>query len=419
MVDQVSQDDMQDSAPLWFEIDPWGSAPDVASKFTGLGGMQPSPDPAYVFQTAFLKVEPGPFRMRIVMSGCEPSDSALLLEILNRSNLPGSPPVRMRLVLGPLQAFVDANGHYDVTIEASPNTHYALAAFLHEDRDLGITDLRVFVDRPVEAVPVVVDQAANEAPDPAPGSKTRDTARLTSTEPPSFTNPFSQPWTPSQELEPAFLARCAELDLSPSDTPDSWSEAFVLQVLGKYGALVSGRAGIVFDGATQAVAQRLLRQGASVVLTRFVEPGAEIDLGSTLGALRPDDLDELTFFDRASFTPLAPCSLPKSYFGRFDFAWWIAPGDAAPLTFARQLDAVASSLKPGGLGVVVVPFDPGHAFALGLATEHAEYPARHAIERLALEAVAQGHSVAQLRFGPPIEAGRPDVSRFGLIVLRE
>lgn len=419
-MDKVTQDKTFDSFPGWFDIDPWGSAPDTASKLPGLGGSKPADDPGYVFGTAFLSVAPGPLRMRIIFEGHEPSEAAFLLEVLNRSSLPGSPPVRMRLEIATMQAVVAADGHYDISIEARPNTQYALSAYLHSDQDLGISRIRVVVDREADALPI--GQLGGEAPVEISSLTlpVRDTVRLTSGDPPSFTNPFSQAWTASQEHEPAFYARCAELDIQPVDPQlTSWSEAYVLQVLGKYGALASGRSGVGFDCSGQALAKHLISRGSSILLTRFDGSGAEIDLGSELQGLRTGDLDDATFSARASFTTLPPCSLPAGYFGRFDFAWWIASGDTSPSGLSGQLNAVASSLRPGGLGVLVVPFDPGRAFALGLAVEHAKYAARHAIERLALEAVAQGRSIAQLRFGPPIEASGADVSRFGLIVLRE
>ena len=419
MVEQVTKDTPQDDAARWYEIDPWGGAPEIASKLPGLGGAEPSADPSYVLGTEAIQVSPGSFRMRIAFDGGAASDAAFLIEVTNRSDLDGSAAIRMRLGIAKMTAVCDAGGYYDIVIEAGPNTRYALNAYLHDDRDLGIRGLRVFVDRPFALVELAQDAPNAAAAAIASTPAFRNTVRLTGGEPPSFTNPYSQAWTPSQESEPAFISRCGDLGITRADTGiDAWSEAIALQALGKYGALAPGSCGIGFDSAKQALGAALIRRNIPVMLTRFAERDVETDLGTELSMLCTDAMDMTTFLARASYTTIPPCSLPAGYSQRFDFAWWIAREDATSISLAGQLNAMLTSLRQGGIGILVVPFDAGRAFALGLSTEHVIHPARHAIERLALEAVAQGHSVAQLRFGPAIEADVSVSSRFCLIVAR-
>lgn len=421
MTDTMKMPDISnpDTTASWQKIDPWGAAPHIASKLRGLGGHEPSPDPGFVFATAFFTVAPGRFRMRIVVEeGYPRSDAAFLLEISNRSDFPGSPPVRMRLELAPLRALGDAEGHFDLTIAAEPNTQYALAGFFHGDDDLHITELRVFADCPIQLAmdpntdPISVIDGSEKPLNT--GLQTRDVSRLTGSEQPSFTNPYSQPWTSIQQSEPAFRMRCAELGLN-SNTAAPWPEAFILQTLLKYGALAPDRYGIGFDCGEQALPWSLLTYGARVLMTRFDEYGAEASLGAELKALKRKVSVAPEVADALAYTTLVPRGLPKGYYGAFDFAWWITPNDISASDIVNQFSAIISALRSGGIAVLVLPFQPGKIF--GLKHEDGSPTiTRPTIERIALEVIAQGHSVAQLRFGSPLSV--PSTARFGIIVAR-
>ena len=403
-----------EAVDTWHEIDPWGASPHLASRLSGLGGPVPSPDPGFVFSTAFFTIAPGPFRMRLVFEGHHPSDAAFLLEISNRSCLAGSPTIRMRLALAPLTAILEAEGQFDIVIEAETKVEYALAGFLHTPHVLEITGLRIFVDRPLHMAIATEAIGAPPASDAAAADavpQTRDTARLVGTGQPSFTNPYSQPWTPIQLHEAAFAARCADLGLA-SDAPQTWSEAFVLQTLIKYGSLAPGRSGIGFDCGGQSLPWSLSRD-ARILMTRFDEPTVEADLGKEWAALSMQ-APQPGFAENVAFTTLAPHSLPPGYHGVFDFAWWIAPHDIAPAEATHQLSAVTTALKSGGIAVLVIPYHP-NAYA-GSKRVEARTVTRTVIERFALEVIAQGHSVAQLRFGTILDM--PAATQFGIIVAR-
>jgi hypothetical protein len=257
------------------------------------------------------------------------------------------------------------------------------------------------------------DQASDILKDVRPAAlQARTASRLIESGLPSFTNPYSQPWTPSQQQEPAYAARCGELGLD-TEALESWSQAFVLQALARYAALSSDRCGIGFDCAGQALPWSLLHSDARILMTRFDEPGAEADLGAELVALKARAAVPPTA--AISFTTLAPSGLPTGYYGAFDFGWWIAPQNVAVSDIVRQLNAITTALKPGGTAVLVLPFQPGR-IATAARADNNQMVTRQVIERTALEVIAQGHSIVQLRFGPPRDM--PGASRFGLIVAR-
>lgn len=405
----------------WYEIDPWGASPKTASLLPGMGGEEPSADPAYVFATSFLAIEPGPLRLRLVLEGARESDWALLLEIVNRSDFLGSPPVRMRLELVLAAAVAGAGGYYDFVIDIAAHAYYSLAGFIRPEEDSGITALRVLVDRPVRMV-VEADSLADAYAEiskdgPLVEHATRDTARLAGTEAPNFTNPYSQPRTPAQETEPAFLEQCAALGMAGNPAA-AWPEAFILQALTKYGALGPRRLGIGFDCGGQALPLALLKRDVRVLITRFDEANVETNVGAESTRMLAGIEGEYAPEAFAGFTPLAPGSLPEGYFGAFDFGWWIASEDCTISDIVLQLNAIASALKPRGIAVLVLPFFAAGAPAGTSGSGDSERPVitRAVMERLALEVVAQGHSVAQFRFGQSKEMA--GASQFGMIVSR-
>ena len=404
----------------WYEIDPWGASPKTASLLPGMGGEEPSADPAYVFATSFLAIEPGPFRMRLLVEGARESGWEFLLEITNRSDFLGSPPVRMRLELALAAGIADAGGHYDVVLDIAPHAYYSLAGFIHNNKESGITALRVLADRPVRVVAegdaLAYAKSATSEDASRAEHATRDTARLAGTEPPNFTNPYSQPHAQAQDTEPAFFEQCAALGMVGAPH-SAWPEAFILQALTKYGAVTRGGRGIGFDCADQALPWALLKQDVSVLMTRFEEPDVEMSVGAEFAEMLTRVDGPHAVQDRTGFTPLVPRGLPEGYFGIFDFAWWIASRDCSISDIVAQLNAIASALRPGGMAVLVLSFFSAKATAAAAesGTGDGDFPliTRAVIERLALELIAQGHSVAQLRFGQSNEISGE--SQFGMI----
>lgn len=406
-----------DTSGTWYEIDPWGAVPTMASKLQGLGGSEPSPDPGYVFRTAFLATEAGCLRMRMTVEGCLQSDVAFLMEVLNRSDIAGSPAVRMRLALAPFAAIQEAGGNFYLSIELEPGCQYALAGFLHTDKDVDITALRIFADRQV--VPIVDEDWPPIEPtiegDATSSSAVRNVGRLKTSERPGFANPYSQPQTATQQFEPAFRVRCEDLGLSVTD-PASWPEAFILQTLDKYDVLVSGHLGVGFNCTHQSLPWHLQTLGVDILMTRFDPPDVETDLGADLKALRCGASNVHTTADAIRFTTLQPTGLPKGYFGRFDFGWWIAPSDARPQDLAEHLNAIVAALKSGGIAIAIFPYDPFETAQTALKRNANGPMTRSDIERLAFDILGNGDSIAQLCFGTAEKTAA--VSRFGLIIAR-
>jgi hypothetical protein len=401
-------------------IDPFGADPSLVSRIEGLGGTSLPLDVAYTFRTADLEFAPGTTDLTLQLANLQISGGRMLLEITNRSRVPGSPHMRLSLTVVGLDALAISGGEYRFQIEVRPNTFYSIAGFIHDDVSVNASDLLLLSDRPVKAhldqpssaVDSAIDGARARAADEAPEQFT-NVQRMVDAGWPIFGTPHSQPWLPGQEQEADFIACCIDLNLPANSAgPIVWTEAFILQAFKKYGVLRAGAKGLGFDAEHHHLWPTLARQACSVLLTRSVDM-VEFDVGETLERLRPTDFPAKKFFKHVDFSALHTISLPASYVGSFDFAWWISPADGTVKSVRSGIDRLLASLSRGALGVAVIPLDSL------TSTKKSDQPARMDIECLALESIAQGYEIAQIRI-PTAQGllGLPSTIPFAFIFRR-
>jgi hypothetical protein len=346
-----------------FALDPFGDAPQFASRLDGLGGHEQPIEPGYVFRTLPVASPLGPVVMRIQLHDLEATGGSLAVDLVAIPTQGSETPVKLATHVLPLDEMQKHAGTMSLAFEARPNMLYAVAGYIQEDD-------------PVQAsqIEVTLIAAANPeiAPAPKAGVERVELPRLTSQEQPDFGNPVSQPMTRVQTRHRDFRQWTRDLGMSgQSDAPESWARAFPLQVFVRYGVAGPQALGLCLHGYRPELAAVLATYGCHLqTYETDVAPGA---------------------------TPL-----PES---DFDFVMSIdlsAGADALRHAIHVGLDR----LKPDGLAVYVFTLGIGHV-------------RREEIERFSLDTIAFGHEVAQLKFGSrELRQNRASGIPFGLIIRR-
>jgi hypothetical protein len=397
-------------------IDPFGFHPEAASFIRGLGGEDEPSHEAYVFRSAPAVVSAGSFRFILRFHGLQAENQILLIEILNRSALPGCTWARLRIEGVHIQDVMARGGTWEVVVEGRADTAYAIAGYIHDERNISAQGLELTIDKAFTAIPEDAPAAIADVETRIEPPALSIRPRMSGPETPSFANPSSQPWTAHQVKNRDFIAYRTELagDRSPAAGPWDWAAPFILHTLTRYGAIgARGRALAIGTGDT-ALAAAIVRRGYTVNFLELADDGGQcLDVGEAVGKIleqHPQDRDQLAGAIGVSMF-FAP-GRPEGFERQFDFAWWIAEPKIAYAKAARALGTMLGGLRPGGMAILALPFhdEPGDGI-LG----------RRDIERLALDAISNGHSIAQLRFplsgaeNPPGDEGIP----YALVIRRE
>ncbi|WP_340315020.1 hypothetical protein [Rhizorhabdus argentea] len=345
------------------EIDAFSYLASIASAIKPLGGPEPSPDPKYGFHTQYLEFRPGRVVFTIRFDALKAARGELRVQLQAYS--PGRQSVSLvDATAGSMAALAQDGGELTLRMHAVAGVTYAIYGYfpqgtdaiasgvLIEARELGADGSNV----PAEALePTRFGTNALDHPH-----------RLVDNGPALFDAPVSQPMTSAQLREGAFSTRSSAVQERGATESETWSRAFLLQVLDVYGLLRPGARGLSLSGQDHA-----------------------LDL-----ALSGDDCTTISF-DRAVEMN---GQLPDDLRG-FDFLWSMGTVGAFDSVGAAAdfVERAMHCLRPGGIAV--------HLFPLALQSTRPTASGgvvsigRADVERMALTLIARGNDVAQLKFG--------------------
>lgn len=351
-------------------LDPFAYVPEMASRIAGLGGNDRPPEGDYAFHTPYVHVAEGIAHFRVHFGGLTATVGTLNLRVHMQTT--GDPHARLATAERvPFNRLVAMNGFYELRFEAFHGATYALYGGIVGDTDAAATGgLVVVLDRPAD--PNEIRTVAAEARNTAYGGGALATPHLVSTAKPSLAAPVTQLATQAQlreaETRRWFRSDDRRRDVAPLDR---WRSAYVLQAIEAYGFLQPGARGAGLDCRQEDVFAALAAQGCSV--DAVVPPDHEV--GGIEGAS----------VRSASLVPLA------SEIVNYDFLWTdalcsrLGTADAA----ARFIEQSMLALRPGGLAVHVVEYDPTDQ-------EYGVFR-RGDVERVCLILISRGHDVAEFR----------------------
>lgn len=369
-------------------LDPFSYVSDMASKIGGLGGQDRPPEGDYAFHTPYVPVAEGIAHFRVHFGGLRATTGTLNLRV---HMLSGNDP-HARLATAErvaLNRLVALNGFYELRFEAFHGVVYALYGGIIGDTDAEASGLQVILDRPAD--PNEQRESAAEARNTLFGGGAVATPHLVSVAKPSLVAPVTQLATQAQlrEIETRRWFRSA--DCRAEGAPlDRWRSAYLLQTIEAYGFLQPGARGGGLDCRQEDVFTTLAARGCKV--DAIVPPGHEA-AGKFGAAMRAASLD-----------PLAPDVV------NYDFVWTDALcsrfGTAAAA--ARFIETAMLTLRPGGLAVHVVEYDP--------ADESSNAFRRGDVERVCLILISRGHEVAEFRIeGTKLITGTDGLSACGIV----
>ena len=399
--------------PAYF-IDPWGGAPNMKSRITGLGGSKQSLDPACVFKTAGLRFEPGQVKLFLEVLGFSGGTAFMFLDLTNASIAVGSPPVRLQLTPVELQPGSPKMQFYQMEFWAHSQISYQLAGYIHGDVPLTAESITITCDHPFSAVNLgVTEKAASKKEIGGAKQAVLERAtRICDLIEPDFRQMHSQPSTADQLSDPDFLRWQASLFGSAQISARAcWPEAYVMRVAETYGILDRSFKAIGFDAADGKIWTHLLKRGQSVLLAdRVVDPAACIDLGAVRDELsgsrssffRANPLFDYTVIDE---------DLPKGYRNEFHFAWWVTNWVDNWSEALRGILKLADSLSDHGLAVAVFPIHFNDSEQEGSVSAKTELP------RILIDVLSFGHQLVQVRLMPETR-GIKGVVSMGIILNR-
>lgn len=371
-------------------LDPFAFHGHPASAIIGLGGERPLPDPSYAFHTPYVPVARGHAHFIVRFTDLKARRGSLVLRV---HMLPGEPGATARMVTSQrlqLNWLAHHGGETRLRFEAFRGATYAIMGLVPDQTDASADALSVTLDRPADARETAATGGATAAQATAFGDTAmRPASMLLALDPPTFASPVSQPCTADQLREPAFRARVGRRRVPAGEQAGTWTSAYVVQVLDRYGLLRPGARGLALGEPGAWVRDAIAAAGATC---RVV----------ALGAGEGDCID--------------PATLPGELFA-FDFLLTIRAVDGfANDAVARAfVESAMECLRPGGFAVHVVGHVPEARTTPGLWFD------RNGLQRLALALISRGHEVARLRPAPtqrllsaPGDAAFP----FGLVARR-
>lgn len=408
--------DVEAAQPL--PLDPFGARPGWASLIEGLGGLEPAPDPSYVFLTLDCRPALGPVRVVIHFAGLRATRGTLLFEIRARSAVHSAEHARLDTVVVDAQQLVDCGGIVELRFESFRNTYYAIACSINDETDLVASQISVTLDRRATAEQhgTAWERASDHPPagcKPGIGDALIDRV-LTDLANPSLDRPMSQIATPQQCRERAFMDAMGELRRQSSPSHLNWSYAFLLQAFKRYVGEERSRI-LIFGKDFGPLLSYFAGQNCDVVGLEHSDMKNRMDPGAALQALWvPDLCSEKRFFERAHFSYGDIRAHISEFRDQFDV---ILSMNADRLMLKSEYVYFVvnglSHLRPGGMAV--------HIFDCMLRPEddNGANLSRQDVERMTALALSHKNDVARLKFR---QGGRiPDQAiplPFGLVLLR-
>ncbi len=371
------------------EIDPFDYWASHSSAIAGLGGIERSPDPRYLFHTRYHAVRAGRARFVVRLSEVRASYGELSIRV--HAWKPDSAS-DVSLVSGArilLHGESDAEVTLPVEFAAQKHVVYALYGYLSEDSDVTAQALQVAIDEPAASddllpePPRSVLAASRGTVDARPANALLHHGRV------DTDHPVSQSCTVEQAvalglLTTGFPGRYRARD---ADTAIArWSETLCLKALTAYGATDAGLEGLVV-GPFAAEPLRDLARRAS--LTR-------LDGGPPPPQASGDFFDFVLIPDEQAVAPDATSAAGERW---------------------ATIEGWLTRLKIGGLAVVGLRYRPDGDLASDVAAAGAPALSRNEIGQWSLRLIGSGYSVAPIAFAPAAELVVDDRGRTGFVLI--
>ena len=365
--------------PADLVLDPFVYVPDMASKINGLGGNARGPDGDYAFHTAYVEVVDGIAHFSVRFEALTATQGTLNLRVhMLSADSPHSRLATAERVA--LNRLVSGGGYYEVRFEAFSGATYALYGGVIGDTDAAAQSLRVVLDRPVN--PNERRKVAIEARNTVYGAQVGHVPHLVALDIPTLAAPVTQLATAQQLKNDCAVRWSKEKAFAGFDELGRWRSIYILEALRAYGMMEVGARGASLGFHDHAVVSAIARKGIAVDLAL---PSGDADV---LGNMPRDDpaLESHVTSRAGSLAPLSPDLV------NYDFIWmhWTAEAGTTASGHAKVIEAAMACLRPGGLAVHVVEYNPE---AMGNQPGFA----RHDIERIILLLLSRGHDVAEFR----------------------
>lgn len=369
-----------EEVPQPLALDPFAFHGHPASVIAGLGGPEPGPDPTYAFHTHYVPVQRGRAHFIVRFKNLQARRGTLWLRI---HMMPSQPGAVARLVTGErvqLNRLVQIGGSMTLRFEAFRGATYAIMGLITDDTDAAADDLAILIDKPADHTDTEEVTAIDEARETDFGTQQVKTSnQIVSLDPPSLATPVSQPCTKPQLREKALGQWAARLSMSEINAA-TWQFAYVLQVLSRYGMMQPGARGLCIGETAANIISVVSDEGLMITRVGLEEEGQE----------QPLDPDSLR---------MSALDLPGSLAG-FDFLWSIRATDMLDESGSqRMIEAGMECLRPGGVAVHVVGYEPS---LLNVPPSANGIFNRGGIERLGVSLISRGHDLARIK--PALQA---------------
>ncbi|MDO6413685.1 hypothetical protein Q4F19_04750 [Sphingomonas sp. BIUV-7] len=358
---------VETSAPMGeLALDPFAYVPGMASRINGLGG-EGAPDGDYAFHTPYVVVAEGIAHFKVHFGSLKATTGTLNLRVhmLSAGEQHARLATAERIALNRLVA---VNGFHQLRFEAFHGVIYALYGGIIGDTDAEASDLQVVLDRPAD--PNEMREVVAEARNTAFGGESLATPELVSLAPATLKTPVTQLATDLQ-LRGLDARQWFGGAHDRTTALTRWKSSYVVQAVRAYGFLRPGARGAGLDCEEEAIFEKLTAEGCDV--DAIIPPEREA-LGGSGVSTRVAALD-----------PLSPEVV------NYDFLW--TDGLCSRLGSAaagvRFIEAAMAALRPGGLAVHVIDYDP--------SGETVGPFARGDIERICIILISRGHDVAEFR----------------------
>lgn len=387
-------------------IDPFGAMPDQASLIAGLGGREPSVEPGYVFAMLPVIVRPGRAAISVRFDDLRADGGSITLDLAATPAARDGVAVRISSKLVSLTALAAGDGTVMMEFFAEPDQLYAVSAAIYGRHHVEATGIAVALIERGDA-----DGEAEHGSDGVGASvQPSELLRLANLGEPSFVNPVSQPMTRTQLQSRACQRWLQELSVDSADDASAWTEAYVLQVLRRYGALAPGAHGLGINVGGQAVPALLAAQGCSVTVMEHDDRSGAFDPQAAFDRLSRPSLCADARLRSAVQIAGIDMRAPEIRIENFDFAWSVHLTPTA--SFEHLFWFGLHRVKPGGLYVHICGYDRHDG-------SDPRFPTRARIEREALNAISFGNDVAELKFRLPTAdrpRGRTQIIPYALII---
>lgn len=369
-------------------VDAFGYVPLSASRIAGLGGDRAADDPHYAFHTVYRAFEPGATRAVLRFDDLVAGVGELMVRVFSYAEARTNQVREEVSTTVFLREIAVSKRPFAIDFPAEPGIQYAIVGHIYSPTDARAAGLSIEIGHGE-------DESDDDAGSPAESAfgqgKARRMFALRSVRPISFAFPVSQPFTAAQLTEDAFGEWRKRLPAGMAP-PDQWEAGFILQTLQVYGRLQPGAHGLGFGPAGDPVGS--LVRGMKCAVT-IVE------------AASLDDVD--AGVDRATAS--------GGRHAGFDFLWsrLTASTLGSDADIREFVSRTMDYLALGGLAVHIFAAMPG---ASARAAPEEGWIDQNGIGKIALDSVARGHIVAQLKAdrNPALARVRTPPVPFGLIV---